>query len=257
MTTRSDGDIIRTLRLRIRSNKNNLTREDQTRTSLIDPLLYSLGWDVGDPTQVRTEPRLSLGARPDYVMYDPKSKRPFMVIEAKKLGTRLSGSTGIDYQFQLQKYMRELHCSLGVVTNGDKWIFYRSDLSSGLTCVKTVSVSRNAITDFAVMVARDRHRAVNYRQKSEQMLREEKERRKAADRELTSEQETRHKTKRKLAKERKNREKAERWLANEKVRRKQASQSRTNQRIDTIIKITITAGGYLLAVVVTALLFVL
>ena len=257
MNTRNDANIIQILQSRIRSNQNNLTREDQTRTALIDPLLYVLGWDVSDPGQVRTEPRLKFGTRPDYVMYDCRSNHPFLVIEAKKLNTRLSGLTGIDHQFQLREYMRELYCSLGVVTNGDEWVVYRSDSSGELTLVQKLSVSRNTISDFAIIAAPDQRTAVDYRQKSEQWLREEKERRKAADRELTNEQESRHKTKCKLAKERKNREKAERWLDNEKARRKRASQPRTNQRIDTAIKITITAGGYLLALVITALLFVL
>ena len=257
MATSSKDNIMEILRSKIRCDREDLTREDQTRTVLIDPLLYALGWDVSNPKRVRTEPRLNIGGRPDYVMHDSRSKRPFMIVEAKKLQTSLSGLTGVDHQLQLLGYMRELGCSLGVVTNGDDWQIYRADSFATLTPVKTLSVSRNTISDFVVIAAQDQRDAVDYRQRSEQWLRDEREKRRAADRELNNEQKARRKTKHRLARERKNRADAERWLANERARRKLASQPRTNKRIELVTKITIVVGTYLLAPVITALLFVL
>ena len=186
MATPRKDNIIEILRPKITYNRDDLTREDQTRTVLIDPLLYALGWDVSNPRQVRTESRLNVGGRPDYVMHDSRSKRPFMVVEAKRLQTTLSGLTGFGHQSQLLGYMRELGCPLGVVTNGDDWQIYRADSFARLTPIKTLSVSRNTISDFALIAAQDQRDAVNYRQKSEQWLRDERERKRAADRELDS-----------------------------------------------------------------------
>ena len=62
--------------------------ETQTRYSLIDPVLLSLGWDVADPDLVEAEVEVDfhLGAFTwaDYVLYREKSKNKIGVVEAKK-----------------------------------------------------------------------------------------------------------------------------------------------------------------------------
>ena len=246
--------VIARLRTRIDSRRDILTREDQTRTALIDPLLYALGWDVSDPVQVEIEPRLIDGSRPDYVMNDSGRKLPLMIVEAKKLDTNLAR---YDHESQIKGYMRQLNCPLGALTNGDTWKIYCARQNGTVALVKTVSVARNIADDFVMIAAPRQRTAVDYRQKSEQWLHDEKARRTAADRQLTSEQKTRHRIKRRLAKERKNREKAERWLEQERLRRRKAAQPRRRKIIERVLVAVCVVSLYILGPLITAILFLI
>ena len=96
--------------------------ETRTRVLLIDPLLRALGWDPENPDEVRLEYKLTAG-QPDYALM--KGGRPVAVIEAKKLGTRLSQrSPG-----QVIKYTADHGFSDGQMvafTNGALWVFFRA-----------------------------------------------------------------------------------------------------------------------------------
>ncbi len=256
MSMTDQADVITTLRTRIQRNLGVLKRSERvTRISLIDPLLQSVGWDVTDPTQVAQEYTLPDGTRADYVMLDPTTRTPLMIVEAKRLGTNLQ--LHID---QMRRYAIALNCQRAVLTDGDNWMIFE-DGTYNVRGRQTFCITKNALSQCTSNVHRiaspEQRKAIEYRLAAERWLSDEKRMRQSAEHQLSREQKTRRKAKRKLAKERKNREDAERWLANERTRRKQASQPRTNQRIDTAIKITITAGGYLLALVIIALLFVL
>ena len=246
--------VIARLRNQIHSRRDILTREDQTRTALIDPLLYALGWDVSDPVQVAIEPRLIDGSRPDYVMSDSKRKSPLMIVEAKKLDTNLAR---YDHEFQIKRYMRQMNCPLGVLTNGDMWKIYCAHQNGTVDLIKTLSVSRNKADEFAMIAAPRQRTAVDYRQKSEQWLQDEKARRTAADRQLTNEQKARHKVKLRLAKERKNREKAERWLEQERLRRRKAAQPRRRKITERVLVTIFVASLYILGPLITAILFLI
>ena len=82
-------ETIETLRERIRAHRAYLEgNETRTRQVLIDPVLHTLGWDVGDPNSVELEYRIGRDWA-DYVLMG--NGRPIAVIEAKALGKRWDG----------------------------------------------------------------------------------------------------------------------------------------------------------------------
>ena len=80
-------DTIEPLQNRIKNHRNSIEDyEARTRTTLIDPLLCALGWDVSDPGIVEIEPKVANGWA-DYALLSTSGK-PVMLIEAKKLADK-------------------------------------------------------------------------------------------------------------------------------------------------------------------------
>ena len=94
MPQQSLADTIRQIRFRVRSHGSYLSKVDETRTryTLIDPVLYALGWDVSDPSQVMVEVDISVSTavkKVDYALYKSGiTKRPWILVEAKRLDDR-------------------------------------------------------------------------------------------------------------------------------------------------------------------------
>jgi len=59
---------IETLRAQLERHKHSGLKEYPTRTILIDPLLFALGWDVRDPDEVQLEYPTIDGKSVDYAM---------------------------------------------------------------------------------------------------------------------------------------------------------------------------------------------
>lgn len=125
------------LQERIRAHRDFVGQyEHRTRVSLIDPLLYALGWDVGDPAQValekpkekRTEESGSgdgrrRGGRPDYALLG-ESGKPVLLIEAKKLAVRKFGREPMEQLCAYvigENFQRDYKVAFGALTNGDVW----------------------------------------------------------------------------------------------------------------------------------------
>ena len=91
--------LVETLRGRIETHRDVLSQNEVlTRYALIDPLLKELGWDTSDPALVIPEYRSGSGSA-DYALIGGDGK-PTMMVEAKKLGTRLRDpvlAQGINY----------------------------------------------------------------------------------------------------------------------------------------------------------------
>lgn len=128
---------VRDLRRRAQAHREYIEgHETRTRVLLIDPLLRALGWDPENPDEVQLEFKLTSGL-PDYALM--KDGRPIAVIEAKKLGTRLSRHN----PGQVIKYTNDtdfVRRQLVAFTNGSEWVFFREsnkwepesvDLASG------------------------------------------------------------------------------------------------------------------------------
>lgn len=117
-------ELVGTLKERIEKHGDVLSKnETATRYALIDPLLTALGWDLQDPGQVRTEynPDGERRRRSDYTMFTGGDKRKSqLVIEAKKLGTRISG----EIVKQTIGYCIDEGIPYFVVTNGGDWEIY-------------------------------------------------------------------------------------------------------------------------------------
>ncbi len=108
-------ETIETLRERIQAHRPYLEgNETRTRQVLIDPVLHTLGWDVGDPNSVELEYRIGRDWA-DYVLMG--SERPIAVIEAKALGKRLDDKETM----QALNYANSAGIPYMTLTNGDHW----------------------------------------------------------------------------------------------------------------------------------------
>lgn len=108
-------ETIETLRERIQAHRPYLEgNETRTRQVLIDPVLHTLGWDVGDPNSVELEYRIGRDWA-DYVLMD--SGRPIAVIEAKALGKPLDEKETM----QALNYANTAGIPYMTLTNGDHW----------------------------------------------------------------------------------------------------------------------------------------
>ena len=106
---------IETLRERIQAHRPYLEGyETRTRQVLIDPMLRTLGWDVGDPNSVELEYRIGRDWA-DYVLMG--SGRPIAVIEAKALGKPLDEKETM----QALNYANTAGIPYMTLTNGDHW----------------------------------------------------------------------------------------------------------------------------------------
>jgi len=110
-------DLIKTIeqiRERIQAHRERLSRNEMlTRYALIDPLLRALGWNTEDPDQVEPEFVTQQG-RPDYTLrHDGK---PFILIEAKKLGSDLGEARDSGF-----KYCWQNKVPFYVITDGNVW----------------------------------------------------------------------------------------------------------------------------------------
>lgn len=116
-------DAIATVQGRIRDHRDYFAtgghQEWRTRVSLIDPVLAALGWDVGDPEQVRIEPKTKNGWA-DYALVDGEGQE-ICFVEAKKLGTVLEPIQVVTYAFQ-ESWGQERKVPYCAVTDGNKWI---------------------------------------------------------------------------------------------------------------------------------------
>jgi len=84
---------IENLRMKLDRHRKDDLKEYPTRTIFIDPLLYSLGWDLRDPDEVELEYPTIDGKSVDYA---PKINRdPVLFIEAKPLHDQLKDRTKI------------------------------------------------------------------------------------------------------------------------------------------------------------------
>ena len=114
-------DQLRQLSERIVSMKESIHTEEATKTSLIMPFIYALGYDVFNPTEVVPEMVCDIGAKKgekiDYCIL--KDGHPIMLIECKHWAQDLSL-----YDNQLLRYFHVSSAKFGVLTNGIVYRFY-------------------------------------------------------------------------------------------------------------------------------------
>ena len=114
-------DQLRQLSERIVSMKESIHTEEATKTSLIMPFIYALGYDVFNPTEVVPEMVCDIGAKKgekiDYCIL--KEGHPIMLIECKHWAQDLSL-----YDNQLLRYFHVSSAKFGVLTNGIVYRFY-------------------------------------------------------------------------------------------------------------------------------------
>ena len=101
------------------------TNEAQTKTTLIDPYLEYLGWDVRDPDIVRLEHKadfeIKKSEKVDYAIL--KDGKPLILIEAKAATTPLPKEAPA----QLRRYFQAEISTYAVLTNGIVYQWYQQD----------------------------------------------------------------------------------------------------------------------------------
>ncbi len=120
--------VIETLKGRMTQYQTELGKSEAlTRYVLIDPLLHALGWDLGDPGQVRPEYSGAGGGLADYALLgDSGADKPEVIVEAKSLASPLTDNV-VNQAFQ---YCFQRGIGHMVVTNGNSWRLFEL-LSSG------------------------------------------------------------------------------------------------------------------------------
>ena len=115
---------ITNLSSRIAQNRSAVSAsETATRNQLIEPLMRVLGWDASDPNLVTPEYSAGHG-RVDYALME--NGKPIVLIEAKKLGTKLTAETLL----QAFGYVDDASVKFVVISNGDSWEVHRIPLTS-------------------------------------------------------------------------------------------------------------------------------
>lgn len=96
--------------------------EQNTKASLIEPVLEALGWDIRDPDEVHREFRPTGKDSPvDYAL--KLMRKPRLFVEAKGLGETLTDRRWIA---QVLGYATVAGVEWCVLTDGDEWRFYNA-----------------------------------------------------------------------------------------------------------------------------------
>ncbi len=93
--------------------------EDETKAALIDPVLEALGWDPGNPREVKRQHSVTGGGKVDYALkLNGKVK---LFVEAKALGEQLDDEK---FKTQTLNYAKHGNVDWCVLTNGNIWRVY-------------------------------------------------------------------------------------------------------------------------------------
>ncbi|MGL6196992.1 MAG: type I restriction endonuclease [Thermoguttaceae bacterium] len=135
---------IRTFASKIDAYRSScLNNESNTKGSLIEPILKTLGWDTGDPNVVDREFKND-NTKSNPVDYALKIHREAkLLVEAKSLGTDLYDRQWIE---QIVKYAATAGVQWGILTNGDKWLFVKCLEQGDVTkrVFREISVSKDS-----------------------------------------------------------------------------------------------------------------
>lgn len=116
-----------------------LNNESNTKGSLIEPILKTLGWDTSDPNVVDREFKND-NTKSNPVDYSLKIHRETkLLVEAKALGIDLHDRQWIE---QIVKYAATAGVQWGVLTNGDKWLFVK--------CLEQGDVTKRVFREISV-----------------------------------------------------------------------------------------------------------
>lgn len=121
-TKRGLRDLLQTLLPRIAKDRDRRIGEENTKTTLIEPVLEALGWNIREWEEVHKEFRAKPGDNP--VDYAVKTfGKPRLFIEAKGLGENLSDRKWVS---QVLAYATTAGVVWCVLTDGDEYRFYNS-----------------------------------------------------------------------------------------------------------------------------------
>ena len=104
--------------IRDRLKNEEYPNERAVRQCIIDRLLCRLGWPVYAPQIVYPEYLIVEIGTVDYVLYDPKSENPRVLIEAKQVDNIVGAEQ------QLFEYVSHIKVSIAILTDGRQWMFF-------------------------------------------------------------------------------------------------------------------------------------
>lgn len=119
------SEAVKALADRAQKIRSSLTTEEATKTALVMPFIQALGYDVFNPLEVVPEFTADVagrkGEKVDYaIMQDGK---PIMIIECKCCGVALDDIN----REQLHRYFLTLDSSIGILTDGIRYLFFSRD----------------------------------------------------------------------------------------------------------------------------------
>ncbi len=92
--------------------------ETYTRYTIIDPIIWALGWKTHEPNECGVECQRGQQGRVDYALFDRDGKH-VILIEAKRLDRNSA-----NFEEQLAGYARGIGNGIGVLTDGQMWHLY-------------------------------------------------------------------------------------------------------------------------------------
>ena len=104
--------------IRNRLKNEEYPNERAVRQCIIDRLLCKLGWPMYAPRIVYPEYSIVGRGIVDYVLYNPKSEKPQVLIEAKQVDN-IAGA-----EDELFDYISYVNVPIAIATDGRQWIFF-------------------------------------------------------------------------------------------------------------------------------------
>ena len=104
--------------IRNRLKSEEYPNERAVRQCIIDRLLLNLGWPTYAPRIVYPEYSIAGGGIVDYVLYDPKTENPRVLIEAKQVDN-IAGA-----EVELFDYVSHINVPIAILTDGRQWFFF-------------------------------------------------------------------------------------------------------------------------------------
>ncbi|MBZ0266667.1 type I restriction enzyme HsdR N-terminal domain-containing protein, partial [bacterium] len=143
---------------RISRYKTRQLNEQNTKATLIEPVLRALGWDVEDLEVVQREYKVKRRDKPvDYALFS--EREPALFVEAKALGHDLNDRKWAN---QIMGYASVAGVPWIVLTNGDEYRIYNAHATVPVEkkLFRTVSVRKDAEEAASVLVLLDKSRMV-------------------------------------------------------------------------------------------------
>jgi hypothetical protein len=118
-------EVIKDVAAKVRRYQERGLGEQNTKASLIDPILEALGWDIRDPDEVHREFKPTSKDSPvDYAL--KLIRKPRLFIEAKGLGEVLSDRRWVAH---ILGYAVKAGVEWCVLTDGDEYRFYNATVA--------------------------------------------------------------------------------------------------------------------------------
>jgi hypothetical protein len=163
------------LDIRRKIAEGSYQNEEHIRLSVVCRILYKLGWDIWNPSQVNAEycpVRTEDKTKVDIALFS-KLYAPLVFIEVKGIG-RITDLQSIEYQ--MRDYNRNNTATFSIITDGQKWRFYYSQTGGEFSkkCFKVLDLVSDGIEEleanFGIFLGKTEIDNGRARQEAEKLL---------------------------------------------------------------------------------------